>query len=406
MNGPSFQEFSRRTFIYDNARCFFTGILEGGFKGFVLLIAIRAFDAPCICKAIMSSAGFAGLLFAPIMVSLASRLCHTPATKICAAYFMVVACILLASVFTNSFWMYFALVVLARVLFKQYIPLMIDVYGNNYSKEERGYKLAYSLMVLPIATTIFSVIGGIILDFSRDGYRIILLTIAIAAAGAAYSFYRIPSRPIPRQGNGSLLVNFKIIFQDRLFLMMLLLMTLTGIATQMTVPLRAEYLANERCGINSSNLFVMLTITTIPYVCRMVSSIFWGSLFDRISIIRMRVIVNLFLLLGFILFFNSTSIAMLSLSAILTGLGYGGGEVVWCLWVTKITDRDKLSQYMSANTAFVGVRSFVAPFIGYLLFSCGCSFSCIGNIAATLVLISLIGCFLIRNHPRFSKIYD
>jgi MFS family permease len=387
-------------------RCFFTGILEGGFKGFVLLIAIRVFNAPNACKAVISSAGFAGLLFAPIMVSLASKLRNTSATEICAFYLKLTAGILLVSVFANSFWTYFVLIVAARVLFKQYIPLMIDVYGNNYSKEERGYKLSYSLMVLPIATTIFSAVGGAVLDLGPDNYRVILLIISIAAAGAAYAFQKIPSRPIPLQKDGSLFANFEIIYRDKLFCAMLLLMMLTGIATQMTVPLRAEYLANEKYGVNSSNLFVMLVITTIPYICRMGSSIFWGSLFDRISIIRMRVIVNLFLLLGFVIFFNSTTVPMLTLSAVLTGLGYGGGEIVWCLWVTKITDKDRLSQYMSANTAFVGLRSFVSPFIGYLLLDRGCSFSCIGNIASILVLISLVGCFLLRNHPRFSEVYE
>jgi hypothetical protein len=121
---------------------------------------------------------------------------------------------------------------------------------------------------------------------------------------------------------------------------------------------------------------------------------------------QMRIMVNLFLLLEFIFFFNLTSVCVLSLSAGFMGLGYGGGEVLWCLWVTKIVNRDKLSQYMSVDTAFVGMRSFVSPFIGYLLLGCGYSFSCIGNIAAFLVLISSVGCFLIHKRARFSENYD
>jgi predicted MFS family arabinose efflux permease len=296
--------------------------------------------------------------------------------------------------------------VMARVIFKQYIPIMVDVYGHNYSRNERGHKLSYALMILPFATIIFSPIGGFILDSGLENYRIILIITSLAAAGAAYSFHKIPSRPIPKQKEDSLWENFKIIVKDRLFFTMLILLMLTGVATQMTMPLRMEYLANEKYGINSSNFFVTLVVTTIPYICRMASSVFWGKLFDRLSIIQMRVAVNLFLLLGFVLFFNSKNAAVLSVSAVFTGLGYGGGEIVWCLWITKIIDKDKFSQYMSANTAFVGVRSFVSQFIGYALLGCGCSFSCVGNIATALVLVSIAGCFFIRKHARFSAIYD
>lgn len=402
----SLTERSRQTFIYDNVRCFFTGILEGGFKIFVLLIAIRVFHASNICKAVLSSIGFAGLLFAPIMVSLASKLTHTPATKICMFYFALIVGMLLVSVCTRSFWMYFIPIAMARVLFKQYIPLMADVYGSNYSKKERGYKLAHALMILPVATALFSPIGGFILDSGLENYRLILLIIAVASAGAAYAFYKIPSRPIPHQENSSLLSNFKIIWQDKLFFTVLIIMMLTGVANQMTLPLRAEYLANEKYGINISNLATALIISTIPYICRISSSILWGKIFDRLSLVQMRIVVDLFLLLEFVFFFNSTNVIMLSLSAIFMGIGYGGGEVIWCLWVTKIVDKDKLSQYVSASTAFVGMRSFVSPFIGYLLLGCGCSFSCIGNIAAFLALLSMIGCFCIRKNARFFKNYD
>jgi MFS family permease len=405
-NELSLAERSRKMFIYDNVRCFFTGIVEGGFKTFILLIAIRVFHAPNACKATLASIGFAGLLFAPVTVGMASKLTNTPATRVCMFYFILVAGLMLASTKAHSFGEYFILVALARILFKQYIPLMVDVYGHNYSKNERGYKLSCALMVLPIAVAIFSPIGGLILDAKLENYRLILLIIALASIGVAYAFHKIPSRPIPPQDDSSLLSNFKIIFRDKLFFTILLLMTLTGVANQMIFPLRAEYLANEKYGINVSNFSATLILTAIPYGCRMLSSIFWGKLFDKLSIMRMRVIVNLFLLLEFIFFFNSTSVFMLSLSAVFMGLGYGGGEVLWCLWVTRIVNRDKLSQYMSADTAFVGIRSFVSPFIGYLLLGCGYSFSCIGNIAAFLVLVSSIGCFLIRKHARFSKNYD
>lgn len=398
---------ARQTFIYDNVRCFFTGILEAGFKTFMLLIAIRVFQAPSIYKAVLSSIGFAGLFIAPIMVSLASKLRSTPATSICGYYFLFVALSIALSSLTSTFYVYFVLIAVGRIVFKQYIPIMLDVYGNNYPTNERGYRLSYSLMILPIATILFSPIGGYILDSSPTGHRTVLLTIALAAVCGAYAFFKIPSRPIPEQKNTtSMFANFKIILQDKLFFALLIIMALTGIVTQMTIPLRTEYLANERYGLNISNFYISLILVTIPYICRILSSIFWGKIFDRFSLITIRVVVDVLVLVGVIMFFSSTSIPMLILSAIFSGLGYGGGEIIWCLWITKIVEKDKLSQYMSANTAFIGIRSFIAPFIGYFLLDFGASFSMIAGVSAALILGSITGCLIIRDHPRFTKVYE
>lgn len=398
---------TKRTFFYDNIRCFFTGILEAGFKTFVLLIAIRVFQAPSICKAILSSIGFAGLFISPIMLSWSARLRTVSATGICGYYFLFVAGTVALSALTNNFLIYFLLISVARVIFKQYIPIMLDVYGNNYPKDERGYRLSYSLMILPIATILFSPIGGYILDAGISQYRVLLMLIALSALGGAWAFFKIPSRPIPEnKASESIFSNFGIIFRDKLFLALLIIMTFTGIATQMTIPLRAEYLANEKYGMNISNFYISLIIVTIPYICRIVSSVIWGKLFDKLSLMMVKILVDGFVLIGILLFFCSRTIDLLVLSAVFTGIGYGGGEVIWCLWITKIINKDRLSQYMSANSAFIGIRSFIAPFIGYFLLDSGVSFLMIGVLSAILTLVSIIGCILIRGNPRFTRAYE
>ncbi|MDR2738140.1 MAG: MFS transporter [Puniceicoccales bacterium] len=399
-------ERAHRTFVYDNVRGIFTGVMECVVKMFAILIAIRVFHAPSLCKAALASAVSIGLLFAPLAVNLVSKFIRMPSTKICAFYAVFIACAFLVSAFARSFWSYFVPMIVAMVMFKQYIPLMIDVYGNNYNNRERGYKMSYSLMAAPIVTAIFSAIGGVILDSSLKNYRAILLTVAAAALGSAYAFLKIPSRPIPGQKGRSLLSDFKAIGKDRLFFSMLLLLTLTGVANQMTIPLRTEYLTNAEYGLDVSNLAVTLMVATIPCVSQMLSSVVWGKLFDRMPIIGIRVLVNAFLFVGFALFFNAKSFPELAVAAICMGLGYGGGEVVWRLWITRIVGKEKLSQYMSVDAAFVGMRSLISPFIGYFLLDHGFSFVCIGNISAVLVLCAMLGFFTLRAHPRFSKVYD
>ena len=57
-------------FKVDTPRGFFAGILEAGFTIFVLLIAIRFFNAPNYCKAILAAGSSAGLILSPFLMGL------------------------------------------------------------------------------------------------------------------------------------------------------------------------------------------------------------------------------------------------------------------------------------------------------------------------------------------------
>lgn len=107
------------------------------------------------------------------------------------------------------------------------------------------------------------------------------------------------------------------------------------------------------------------------------------------------------MVLGLLLFFNSRSHGIISLASILIGIAYGGSEIVWCLWVTKIAPKDQFSAYMSANVAIAGLRGFVSPFIGYSLLHYF-TLSQISILASLLILISTVGFISLRKHKRFS----
>lgn len=409
--GTMFESFSktieaRKTFFYDAWRCFFAGMIEAGLNsGFVLLIAIRAFHANKLQKSVLAAAWFAGYFITPITFALASRLRKVRATDICKGYMLSVAVLLVMAIFACKFDLFLTLVVLATILFKQPVPLMSDTYGRNYSLKERGGRLACVLMVLPLSTILFSPLSGHILDTNIQNYKWLLLIIALAAVGSAFAFHKIPSQPLPDQKGASIFQNFEIIWKDRFFFMMLLWWTLSGIANQMTRPLRAEYLVNPIYGINASNLFETFVCMTLPFAFRILTSLGWGRLFDTSRVVTVKLWVNLFLILGFLFFFNFRHPGIISLSAIFMGIGFGGGEVVWCLWITKIAPKEKFGLYMSANTAVVGLRGFFSPFLGYGLLNY-LTLQQISWLATFLVILSSVGLWSLRNHPRFLMDYN
>ena len=397
---------SKKTFFFDNLRNFSQGILEGGFNTFAILIAIRVFAADACWKSTIAAAGYAGLLVTPATVHFASKLKKTSATRLCSIFFSAVAMCLLLSTIVHNFYAYFAGIIAAKFIFKQQVPLMIGVYGSNYKKEERGSKLSYALMILPISAMIFAYIGGKLLDANINNFRIVIFCMVIGAIGCSFAMFKIPSKKVYAAEQASMFSGLKLIAHDNFFCKILILLSILGIDNQMTIPLRIEYLANSDVFSCTPNWVIALTVSIIPATFRILSSRVWGKLFDKLHLVTIAALANSFFVFGFWIFFNSTQIKYIILAEMLIGIGHGGGLILWCLWITKIVPAKHYSTYMSANTAVVGIRNMIAPFIGYSLLSAGCSFGTLGKIASLVTLISIIGLLMMRKNHRFYENYD
>jgi hypothetical protein len=398
----SLAERSRLTFRYDTLRQTFQGILEAGFKTYVLLIAIRVFHMNAFEKSLISSAGFAGLLLAPIVMKWMARTSWT-SMQAASGYFFIVAVCFLAAAITKQSGTYLALIVTARFIYKQQIPVMIDVYGHNYAPHERGAKLGFSMFFLATTSVIFSLFSGKWLDAHLEAYRWILCLIALSALGSAISFLKIPSKKIPTDSKRSTWANFSLLWKDKLFSGIILIWALEGIANQMTIPLRVEYVANGRYGLSLSNHWVMLLTCVVPSLFRILSSRLWGKIFDRGPCVHMKLWINMILLLGILFYFLASSLLGILLGSCFIGIAYGGGVIAWSLWVTKIAPEDKCCDYMSISASEFGLRSFLSPFIGYALLTWTQSLHCVVAIAATLILLSSVGFWLIRKHERLRQ---
>jgi hypothetical protein len=277
---------------------------------------------------------------------------------------------------------------------------MVDVYGQNYSPNERASRVAVVLMIFASSSLIFSPICGKLLDINLKNYGHELLIVALAAIGSGMSLSKIPARVLPHAGK-SIFSNFGTLFDDKLFGMMSLWWIFMGIANQMTTPLRTEYLTNAAFGVNETNLFVTHACVTVPIIFRILSSPLWGRFFDRSNVVPIKIAINIFLIIGFWMFFHSTTRAMILAASALIGIAYGGGEMMLHLWVTKIVDSEKFSRYMSANVSVVGLVGLFSPFLGYNLLHYF-SLQQISIIASMLLLVSIFGFFTLRNHPRFA----
>jgi hypothetical protein len=241
---------------------------------------------------------------------------------------------------------------------------MTQIYQENYPERERG-KLFSRTMMLRIGTTaLFSDLAGRVLSGHISRYRYLLLVFAAASAFGAFCLSRIPSRPLTASGGTHPFHAFRFLREDRIFRQTIISWMFLGFATLMMAPLRVEYLANPRYGVQVRGKvltagMVALITGVIPNVARLILNPVWGWLFDRMNFFILRIVS----------FFTTGSIAGLVTGAILFGISNAGADVAWSLWVTKFAPPQRVADYMSVHTFFTGLRGVAAPVTAFYLVS-------------------------------------
>ena len=339
------------------------GIVEASFASACLLVAIRYFGASDTAKSLLAGGSFIGFLITPLFLLLIGR-SKLPVSVLCAILVLFVALSILASAAATNAWFYVGCVLLGCIIAAQVPSLMVHIYSNNYSSNERGRKISGNLMLSAVVGSVTALLVGFILDKDLSHFRIGALVTSVFCLGTAYFHLKIPSKPLKSESRG-LSKDLVYAIKDRLFFWMLTGWMLVGIGYLVTIPLRVEYLANPEHGLDLSNTMVLCITMVIPLICRVGSTPLWGWAFDKFNLALVRISINLFFLLGLFLYFQTKDLMLLSFASGLIGTATGGGTMAWTLWVTKVAPKGAESSYMSVHSFFTGVRGIPAPFLGY-----------------------------------------
>ena len=162
----------------------------------------------------------------------------------------------------------------------------------------------------------------------------------------------------------------------------------------MMAPLRVEYLANPKYGLDLTEFEIALLVSVLPNIAKLAGTYIWGSLFDSMNFFSLRMLINLSFALSIFSFFVTSGWFNLATAALIYGFGNAGGDVAWSLWVTKFAPKDRVADYMTVHTFFTGVRGLIAPFAAFYLLGILSiqSLSLISSwliIAATILLIPM-----------------
>ncbi len=358
---------TQTTFRYERMRAVTGGILETAGTTFLLLIAVKHFESGAMAKAFIAAGGSLGLMLSPLVVQrveawgIPTAVAASRAAMLGAACFVVMALVPLLPVYVIGG-------VVAMASASATIPLMTQVYQENYPDGERGRLFSKALIVRIGTAALFSELGGRLLSTNiEENFRWLLLMFAAAFAFGAWCLARIPSRPLVASGSSHPLRALRYAKEDRLFRLTLIAWMFMGMGNLMMYPLRVEYLANPRYGLALDVAMIALLVGVIPNVARLIMSPLWGWLFDRMNFFTLRMTLNIGFAVGILSFFTSDSFTGLVLGAIVFGISNAGGDVAWSLWVTKFAPPERVADYMSVHTFFTGVRGVAAPVLGFHL---------------------------------------
>jgi len=359
------------TYRYERWRALASGILEAAGSTFLLLIAVRWFHAGDISKALVAGGGSFGLMLGPWVVAQVETRRWRTAQAAAGLMWFGSGWLVLMTV-----WPVLPVFVIGSIAAMTSaaaaIPLMTQVYQENYPARERGKLFSRTFMIRIATAAAFSEIAGRFLTGQMDRFQWLLATFAVAFAFAGFCVARVPSQPLNISGGTHPFRALRFVREDALFRRTLVMWMLMGFANLMILPLRVEYLANPKHGLTwdgqpLTTAQIALLVGVIPNLARLVMSPVWGWLFDRMNFFILRILLNTGFALGMLSFFGGDHLGWLITGAIIYGISNAGGDVAWSLWVTKLAPPERVADYMSVHTFFTGLRGVVAPLVAFQL---------------------------------------
>lgn len=375
----------RRTFAAEAIRACAAGVIETALATFAIFLVVTRFDSgPAIKSLLIASPAFGllgSLLVVPAVAKMRIRASHAAG---CISLLSMVG-FAVAAIGCENETAFVAGTCIGLGVIGMALPLQTHYLRINYPNENRGRLFSATIFIRALTAMAVSWGFGVYLDRDPGRYPVLLWAFVAASGVAAICYFAIPSEPLRSNGPGR--IDFtsavRLSLKDSVFVQLLIAAMILGFGVLAANALRVDYLVNPEHGLEFDVKTVSLVTGIIPSLVRLGSTFFWGWLFDRVDFFKLRIAVNLVFLAGVILYFVWTDVRIILIGSALFGLARGGGEIIFNLFVTKITAAENIADYMSVHTFLAGIRIFLAPFLGFFLVQ-------YANIPAMVVMCCLL----------------
>jgi hypothetical protein len=388
----------RRTFLLDTARMTIDGAFTTLVQSVFLLVAIKVFRAGTFMNGTIAAAPAVGMM-GSLFYAAAFAGSGVRRAALAATPGILGGLLLLASGWAGGALVYGVLVSLAVIAHRMAVPFLLGIYSDNYAPRRRGKLLSVGLTLSLVVSAGTSLWFGRLLDADLAFYRPILTGAGAGLIVASALVLLIPTRRVVRSGEGNPLRNLSIVVTDPRFGMIVLSWFLAGFANLWSQPVRVAYLAAAERGLDLSPMTVLILTSALPSATRVLFTPVWAVFFDRVEFLSLRIVMNLFMGGGILIFFLSQHLWVITLGTIILSIGMAGTFVAWNLWVTKIAPPGQEQLYMSVHTFFTGVRGFLGPYLGFL-FAARMGYLPMGVVSFALTAVSSILLYgILRTRP-------
>src|SRR5262245_43806711 len=247
------------TYRYERWRAVAAGILETAGSTFLLLIAVSFFETGALAKGLIAGGGSVGLIMSPLVVTLVSTR-GWPAAKAASRLLLMGGTSFLFAAVWPNLPLFIVASVVGMASSSAIIPLLTQIYQENYPAETRGRLFSRTIIIRIGAAALFSKLAGDALADQPENLRWLFLVFGLALGLSSYFLARCPSQPLSADGGAHPFRALRFVREDELFRRTLICWMLMGFANLMMLPLRVEYLANPKYSFNlTADLIAILT---------------------------------------------------------------------------------------------------------------------------------------------------
>ena len=383
----------KRSFRIEVARGLPAGTIEAFGSTFLLLIALRHFHLSTGWKASIGAAQQIGLLLAPVTLTWATKWGWS-ASKGISRMLLLGSLGALAPLLWPHPTVFVLGCLVAFTTSGAQWALLQTIYTDQFPAARRGRMLSLAIAAKFACSGLVAIGVGHLLGQDASTWKwaqLLLLVSVLGSSGCIRALGGSALQPhvdtIPGVRERPWARRWELLKSDRTLRLTLSSWMFMGFANLMMIPLRVEFLANPRYGIDASSSTIGLLTITIPAVLRLLLAPLYGWVFDHLPFFVARILVNVGFAVSIIAFFSGKAMIGLVIGAVVFGIAAAGGDVMWALWTSRLAPPEHVADYSALHTFSTGIRGVIAPFVGLWLLDNDFSPRIVGSGCAALIVI-------------------
>jgi len=264
---------------------------------------------------------------------------------------------------TGNQWLYVLLLGLHYMISVFYIPHRGGLMRTNYPLAVRGRMYGLREMLAILGMVAMARVAQHLLDEDPRWLRVLFPIAGVLFAGAMYLKSRIRwrnQRKVREEGENR--AGVRAVFHDRRFMVYEAAFMAYGFGFLMAIPLLVLFIEGELKL--DYNRYTWAQSVAMP-VAQLSALYLWGRLADRIGVVRAVAFAFAMLLVFLVSMPHVTGLRSLVAAYVLFGASMAGVTIGWSLGPLHFAPDGRGQAYTAVHFTFVGVRSVIAPFLGY-----------------------------------------